>query len=240
MFPQGTKTSGNWGHKGRPGKVGGSAPGGGHEWLVENRDTFKTNDGKEYSTRWLQTGKKIKCLGPSGAKEYLKDKKVSPEASKEYGSILGELKDFGKKHPDLRDGTFDAKTYKDAKLKRGFSVTFHQNKAGDDPFGGYDDETYAQMISDAKERLQSKSVYFGNYGNPEVSFVTEDIDDAMDYAVENNQESIWDNKAGALYTNPFYKPEYNSILRDEKDLDDYIALKEKGMDPNFTEWGKIK
>lgn len=210
----GSKTSGNWGHKGRPGEVGGSAPGGGHDWLIENRDTFRTKDGVDHATRWLKTGKKITCKGPKDAKKYLEGKKIDPDAAKKYGNIRRELMEFDKAHPDLVNGTFDVNTHDDAKLKRGFSVTFHQNNKEDDPFGGYDDETYAQMISDAKEELDSK-VYFGNYGNPEVSFCTEDIDVAMEYAVQHNQESIWDNKAGRGYINPFYKPEYNPIKQDD-------------------------
>lgn len=209
---EGTKTSGNWGHKGIPGHQGGSLPGGGHDWLIENRDTFRTRDGKDYSTRWLKTGKKTAIEGPAGIKKYIENKTVDEKAVKAHMNVLSDLKDFGKKHPDLNDGTFSARPpYKRVDPKRGFQVTFHQNKSEDDPFGGYTDEDYAKACALAREELGSAETYYGNFGNPEVSFTAEDIDDAMSFAVAHNQQSIWDNKAGYSYENPFYKAKHNPI-----------------------------
>lgn len=209
---KGTKTSGNWGHKGIPGHQGGSQPGGGHEWLHEHRDTFRTKDGKDYSTRWLKTGKKTNIKGPNGIKDYIKGKDIDEKSVKAHMNVLSDLKEFGSKHPDLVDGTFSAQPpYERKDPTRGFQVTFHQNKSEDDPFGGYSDEDYARACVLAREELGSENTYYGNFGNPEVSFTTEDIDDAMSFAIEHNQQSIWDNKAGLGYENPFYNRNHNPI-----------------------------
>ena len=217
----GTKTSGNWGHKGIPGHQGGSQPGGGHNWLVENRDTFKTNDGNEHATRWLKTSKKIVANGPKGAKSFLEQyEKEHGDLSKEakaYSNALDTVKDFDKIAPDKKDGTFSmSPPYKPTDPKRGFSVTFHQNNTVDDPFGGYDSDTYSKMCAVAMRELTkdadaypTKGPYIGHYGNPELSFVADDVDNALEFAVQHNQESIWDNKAGMLMLNPFYKREHN-------------------------------
>ena len=106
--------------------------------------------------------------------------------------------------------------YKRQDIKRGYSVTFHQNNKADDPFGGYDDETYGQMCAIAKHDLSglsygAKGPFVGNFGNPELSFVADDVDDAMEFAVSHNQHSVWDNKSGILMVNPFYKPSLNPI-----------------------------
>ena len=221
---KGTKTSGNWGHKGIPGHQGGSQPGGGHNWLVENRDTFRTNDGVDHATRWLKTSKKIVAEGPKGTKKFLeryaKEHGVDLKAEgKKYEKALSTVQNFEKIAPDKKDGTFSINPpHDEQKITRGFSVTFHQNNKADDPFGGYDPETYGQMCAVAKRELSDDpdayptgGPYVGHFGNPELSFVADDVDNALEFAVQHNQHSIWDNKAGMLLINPFYKPELNPI-----------------------------
>ena len=106
---KGTKTSGNWGHKGRPGEVGGSSEGGGHRWLIENRDTFTTKDGQEHATRWLKTSKKVKVGGPRDTKKFLQDWQkdnedfdLKSEGSK-YNNALSTVKEYDKVAPDKKD-----------------------------------------------------------------------------------------------------------------------------------------
>lgn len=219
----GTKTSGNWGHAGRPGEVGGSAPGGGHQWLIENRDTFRTKDGNDHATRWLKTSKQIRVKSPSETRKYLaewQDKNPDIDLKKEgeqYKKVLSTVRDFEKNAPDKKDGTFSMEPpHKPQNLKRGFSLTFHQNNTADDPFGAYDDDTYGQMCAMTMHDLtglgyETKGPFVGHYGNPEVSFVADDVDDALDFAVRHNQASVWDNKAQIEMINPFYKPEFNPI-----------------------------
>lgn len=226
----GTKTSGNWGHKGIPGQQGGSQPGGGHNWLAENRDTFRTKDGQDHSTRWLKTSKQILAKGPKETKKFLKkyaeEHGVDIEAEgKKYGKALDTVRDFEKIAPDKKDGTFSMNPpYKPQNISRGFSVTFHQNNTADDPFGGYDPETYGQMCAVAKRELSNdpdtyptKGPFIGHFGNPELSFVADDVDNALEFAVQHNQQSVWDNKAGLLMVNPFYKPDLNPIHGYEED-----------------------
>ena len=156
-----------------------------------------------------QKTRAIKVRGPKQTKAYIKKRlKENPklaESAKKFKSILSEVRDFDKNHPNAEDGTYDALTGENVSDKiKGYCVTFHQNLADDDPFGGYDDDDYATMCAIAKHDLGSESVYIGHYGNPEVSFTCPSVEKAFKFSVEHNQESIYDTDSGNLIRNVYY------------------------------------
>ena len=71
------------------------------------------------------------------------------------------------------------------------------------------------MCAVAKKRLGSKDTYIGFFGNPEVSFHCDDIEKAMSFAIEHNQQSIYDVVKDRTIKNPFYDKSKNPI----KDVD---------------------
>lgn len=156
-----------------------------------------------------QKTRAIKVRGPKQTKAYiqkrLKENPELAESAKKFKSILSEVRDFDKNHPNAEDGTYDALTGENVSDKiKGYCVTFHQNLTADDPFGGYDDDDYAAMCAIAKHDLGSESVYIGHYGNPEVSFTCPSVEKAFKFSVEHNQESIYDTDSGTLIRNVYY------------------------------------
>lgn len=156
-----------------------------------------------------QKERAIKVRGPKQTKAYiqkrLKENPKLAEVAKKFKSILSEVRDFDKNHPNAEDGTYDALTGKNVSDEiGGYCVTFHQNLTADDPFGGYDDDDYAAMCAIAQNDLGSKSVYIGHYGNPEVSFTCPSVEKAFKFSVEHNQESIYDTDSGKLIRNVYY------------------------------------
>lgn len=157
----------------------------------------------------------IKVNGPSGTKRFVKEYfKNNPELkveAKKYKGVLDKVKNFREQNPDAEDGTYSATTGKKIDLIDGFCVTFHQNLKADDPFGGYDDEDYANMCAIAKKELGADDVNIGYFGNPEVSFHCKDKEVAQKFAIEHNQHSVYNVVDGDLWINPYYNRKTNPI-----------------------------
>lgn len=157
----------------------------------------------------------IKVNGPKDSKEYA-ERYLSdhPEVAKEvekYKNVLHDVQNFQKNHPDAVEGTYNAVTGELVNLTGGYAVTFHQNLTKDDPFGGYDSDTYAKMCAIAKHQLGSDDVNIGFFGNAEVSFNCASKEQAMKFAVEHNQHSIFDCTTFETIINKSYNPVTNPI-----------------------------
>lgn len=157
----------------------------------------------------------IKVNGPKEAKEYA-DRYIAehPEVAKDvkkYKNVLNDVQNFQKDHPDAEDGTYSAVTGELANPSDGFAVTFHQNQSIDNPYGGYDSDTYAKMCAVAKHQLGSEDVFIGYFGNAEVSFNCASKEQAMKFATEHNQHSIFDCTAFEVIVNKKYDPSTNPI-----------------------------
>ena len=63
----------------------------------------------------------------------------------------------------------------------------------------------------AMKDLGTDSVFIGYYGNPEVSFTCNAPEKAMKFAVEHNQESVYDAEIRKTMVNPFYDKKTNPI-----------------------------
>lgn len=152
--------------------------------------------------------------GPKQTREFIEwYKEEHPEIIEEipkYMSVLDDIKRFHSKYPDADNGTYDAVTGELVETS-GYSVTFHQNYRLDDLYGGYSDEDYAAMCAITKKEVKSDSVYIGYYGNPEVSFVCQDRDLAMAFAVQHNQKSIYDSERDEEIYNKYYSSSTNPI-----------------------------
>jgi hypothetical protein len=60
--------------------------------------------------------------------------------------------------------------------------------------------------------LGASGVNIGYYGNPEVSFECQDEETAKRFAVEHNQQSIYNANTGRTLKNKKYRPDLNPIL----------------------------
>ena len=110
----------------------------------------------------------------------------------------------------IPDGTYDINTGEKKDFDRGYSVTFHQNLSKNDPLGGYNDKQYATMCAIAMRELKSDGTYVGYFqGSPEISFHCNNFNDAMKFAIEHNQKSIWDCERQAEFENPYYNRKTN-------------------------------
>lgn len=157
----------------------------------------------------------IKVNGPKESKEYA-DRYIAehPEVAKDvekYKNVLRDVQNFQKDHPGAEDGTYSAVTGELVNPTGGFAVTFHQNLTKDNPYGGYDSDTYAKMCAVAKHQLGSEDVYIGFFGNAEVSFNCASKEQAMKFATEHNQHSIFDCTTFEVIVNKRYNPSTNPI-----------------------------
>lgn len=157
----------------------------------------------------------IKVNGPKESKEYA-DAYIAkhPEVAKDvekYKNVLSDVQNFQKDHPGAEDGTYSAVTGELVNPTGGFAVTFHQNLTKDNPYGGYDSDTYAKMCAVAKHQLGSEDVYIGFFGNAEVSFNCASKEQAMKFATEHNQHSIFDCTEFEVVVNKSYNPSTNPI-----------------------------
>lgn len=172
----------------------------------------KTPDGYKYQTVRRQFDAKVLVDGPSQSSKYVRDyMREHPQVrtqAKQYKSVLQNVRNFQQNHPCAEDGTYNAVTGKAVETD-GYSVTFHQNHTMQDPYGAYTDKDYADLCAIAKNELQSEDVYIGYFGNAEVSFTCKSKEQAMKFAIEHNQQSIYDPYRDKTIENPFYNPKTN-------------------------------
>lgn len=219
--------------RGQPGNAGQFAPkGGGSGESSKNEEnsssgTVANSPQAEYNSpakKYFESSEKRQVNGPKDSKrwaqEYAKQHpEVLQDAKENYMDVLKNVKNFQSDHPDLNFVTCDAVTGEVIPPDQipGYCVTFHQNLAEDDPFGGYTDEDYALMCAIAKRELGTKSVYIGVYGNPEVSFPCTDLQKASDFARKHNQESIYDPENEETLFNVEYDRTLNPIKQSREE-----------------------
>ena len=170
-------------------------------------------DGK--FTSGAGSSSKIQVGGPKASKGFIDDYiKKNPEIKKEaskYKGALEKVKNFDKDHPGIKDGTYDVFTGEPVEQNDGYCVTFHQNLAIGDEFGGYDDDDYARMCAIAVKELGCDKPNIGRFGNPEISFNCKDFGKAKDFAIKHNQHSVYDVANDDLWINPHYDRSKNPI-----------------------------
>ena len=183
------------------------------EW-EENKHP-RDEGGKFTSGGGTSGGKVIEVEGPKGTRVFIKGYlSAHPDVKKEipkYRGVLDKVKNFEKEHPGAEDGTYDPFTGEIKDQKDGYSVTFHQNLAVGDEFGGYDDDDYAAMCAIAAKELGADGANIGFFGNPEVSFNCKDRDTARKFARAHNQHSVYDVANNDLWINPDYDKKLNPI-----------------------------
>lgn len=211
--------SGNFGHAGRPGKRGGSSSEGGAQ-TSSSSAPIDNGPGTAYTGKatkgWKGLKQSMEVGGPKAARKYIKSYFAKhPEVAKNTNNFMDvrrKVRDFLKDHPDAENfNTYDAETGEVKNISDGYCVTFHQNNTADDPLGGYSDEDYAGLCAIAMHELGADGVNIGYYGNPEVSFVCKDEESAKRFAVQHNQESVYNAKTGRTLRNKQYNPQLNPI-----------------------------
>ena len=216
MF-DGGKGSGNFNHAGRPGKKGGSAPSEAPEMTGAPLDNSTQTAYNGKATKgWARLNATMKVGGPKGTRKYVEEyMKDHPEVAREATKYMGvrqKVANFLKDHPEAENfNTYDAETGKVKNIDSGYCVTFHQNNTADDPLGGYTDEDYANLCAIAMHELGANGVNIGYYGNPEVSFECQSEDAAKRFAVEHNQQSVYNASTGRTLKNKQYDPKLNPI-----------------------------
>jgi len=130
-----------------------------------------------------------------------------------YLEMLEAVQTFTETYPEAENyNTYDLATGEVMDLQAGYCVTFHQNLAADDPFGGYTPEVYAAMIAITLNELGAETVNVGYFGNTEISFVCMDKEVALRFAIRHNQNSIYCVSTEETEYNPKYNSELNPIL----------------------------
>ena len=157
----------------------------------------------------------IKVNGPKATKQYVEDYfKKFPEVKKEvpkYRGILDNVKHFSERFPNAVNGSYNPLTGKPVKVESGQCVTFHQNYKIGDEYGGYDDEMYASMTAISMHKLKATECYVGVFGNPEFSFNCSDKKTAHEFAIEHNQNSVYDAGKGTTWRNKYWDERTNPI-----------------------------
>ena len=178
--------------------------------------------GKDPSYYYAHAFKSIKVQvdGPKNTKKFIKGYvKKHPDIikeAKEFKDARNNVRDFLKNHPDAENfKTYDVITGEKLENLSGVFVTFHQNLTADDTLGGYSDDDYAMMCAIAKRELNSDGVFIGYYGNPEISFNCHDLDIAMKFAVQHNQQSVYNSDTDETIMNVNWNPETNPIRLSE-------------------------
>ena len=155
----------------------------------------------------------ILVAGPTKSKEFIEayvteHPDIIWEFSK-YLPVFELVQNFETYYPDVENyNTYNAMTGTLNNPETGFCVTFHQNLAADDPFGGYTDEEYAAMCAIAIRELDAEDVDIGYFGNTEVSFTCMDKEKALRFSVQHNQNSIY---CASTYDTPV-NPKWDSSL----------------------------
>lgn len=177
--------------------------------------TTESGQGSGGGAHWAANGESVKVEGPTKsrgyAKSYIAEHPHVAKMAEKLKHVRNMVQNFAKDHPDAEEGTYSATTGKPVEDLKGYCVTFHQNLAKDDPFGGYTDDDYAEMCAVAMDELGCDDVNIGYFGNPEVSFTCEDPQKAMDFAIRHNQHSIFDTNTFRTMKNPYYRKTLNPI-----------------------------
>lgn len=168
-------------------------------WNKKNEE-YKAQYGKddEMAKSFVERWEKEKASRLKGeSKEVNKDGKY-------YRNRLQELDSA-----DTPTGTYDIETGEIVDFKgKGYNVSFEQTGVQ------LSDDEYLAKINECRDRCDGK-VYFGKYGGtPEVSFYTEDINEAMKIMKENNQYSIYD----IANDTEIFNDEYDASTNKIKDL----------------------
>jgi len=159
---------------------------------------------------------RIKVAGPKATKQFISEyTKAHPEIkqdAKKYANVLNDVTHFKEKYPNAEPNkSYDAVTGELVDVNKGYCVTFHQNKAVGDEYGDYDADDYAAMCAIAMKELGADTCYIGYFGNPEVSFNCPDFDTAKRFAIEHNQQSVYDAANGELWINKYWDEKLNPI-----------------------------
>lgn len=104
------------------------------------------------------------------------------------------------------EGTYNLETGEPISYDSGYQVSFQQTS------DTYTDEEYDAKVAEMIDRTGSIA-HGGVFGEPEMSFHTDSIDEAMAIAKDYNQHSIFDWGNGELILNPHYIEHKNKIKR---------------------------
>ena len=156
--------------------------------------------------------------GPLMSKQYVENYlRENPDLIWEVSNYLpyyDMVQHFTEMYPDAENyNTYCAKEtgLEVVNMEGGYCVTFHQNLAADDPYGGYTKEEYAAMIAITIRELDADGVNIGYFGNPEISFVCMDKEKALRFAVAHNQNSIYCVSTDETPVNPKWDGSLNPI-----------------------------
>ncbi len=160
----------------------------------------------------------VLVLGPLASREFIENYvREHPDIiweAYQYLFYMDVAQYFSLMYPDAQDNntyTVTENGYEEAEMDAGFCVSFHQNLAADDPFGGYTEVEYAYMIAIGMRELDAEMVYVGYFGNPEISFLCMDKEKAFRFAIQHNQNSVYCVSTDETPVNPKWDSTANPI-----------------------------
>lgn len=135
-----------------------------------------------------------------------RDEAISDSRGKSSHTPVRGVMKYVAKFQGKPEGTYDYETGKPVNLTDGYMVTFHQNEADEEGhykshYGRYTEEEYDRLANEFVEQNDAE-MYVGVFDNePEISFKVKTKEQALKLMFEHNQDSIWDNVQGKIYTN---------------------------------------
>ena len=170
----------------------------------------------ENSTDWETLDKKYKD-------KYEKESNPSDDNKGENTNYKNKINDVAKNSKE-DNVTLDIETGEPVSFEKGYSVSFQQST------DAYDDNEYYDKVEECRNKCDGK-VYAGKYGgDAEVSFHTDNLDDAKEIMYKYNQESIWDWEHETLIMNDKYDSSKNQTnYKEEKTTNEIMndAIREK-------------
>lgn len=149
---------------------------------------------------------------------------TKPKTYVHYKPVKGTLAII-KKYKGKPFGTYDINTGETKAYKGGYCFSFHQNEPDEDgnfksSYGRYTAEEYDNLTNDIAEKYDLP-INVGVYGNPEISFYTEDKTLALEMAKKYNQQSVYDCAADDIIKTPaaFYDKTQNPMPPDNYEGD---------------------
>ena len=188
------------------------------EWKAQAQKMEKNYE--EFGANTVDDEKRLNDLSKERdiAQSKLTPKEVQ-DANKDGKYFRDRLLELDKE--DTPTGTYDIETGEAVDFKgKGYSVSFEQTGVQ------LNDDEYLAKINECRGRCDG-NVYFGKYGGtPEVSFHTDDINEAMKIMKENNQYSIYDIANDTEIVNDEYDASTNQIkdLSQTKATNDNLDL----------------
>ncbi len=186
---------------------------------LSNEDYLRENRPNEHLNNLINESKEKR----NGSENLSKEEDTTKSAEEKGAKYRNDISNVAKNSKE-DNVTLDIETGEPVNFEKGYSVSFQQST------DAYDDNEYYEKVEECRNKCDGK-VYAGKYGgDAEVSFHTDNLDDAKEIMYKYNQESIWDWQHETLIMNDKYDASKNQTnYKEEKTTNEIMnnAIREK-------------